>query len=462
MNNTYQSFQTIASVEPGTKVLFANFPADGHFNPLTGLAVHLKKKGCDVRWYTSKTYKDKIGKLGLPFYGLKKALDISASRDIDSIFVERKKHKSQISKLKFDMINAFILRGPEYYEDIREIYKDFAFDIMIADITFGGIPFVKEKMNIPVIAVSVVPLPETSKDLPPSGLGLTPSYSFAGKIRQGLLRYIADKMIFAEPTRVMSNMLADYGIDSGKANVFDILIRKSTLVLQSGSPGFEYERSDMSQHIHFAGPLLPYSPKKSSQPWYDKKLSEYDKVILVTQGTVENDVNKLLIPALEAFKDSGYLLVVTTGGPETKEELKARFPQENLIIEDFIPFDDVMPYADVYISNGGYGGVLLSIQHDLPMVVAGVHEGKNEINARVGYFKLGINLRTEKPTVLQLRKSVEEVLENPEYVENVKMLAKEFKTYQPNHICESFVAGLVSGKKKSLVKNRQEEEEFIY
>jgi hypothetical protein len=29
------------------------------------------------------------------------------------------------------------------------------------------------------------------------------------------------------------------------------------------------------------------------------------------------------------------------------------------------------------------GGVLLGIQNKLPMVVAGVHEGKNEINTRM-------------------------------------------------------------------------------
>jgi len=49
----------INSIQPGTKILFANVPADGHFNPLTGLAAHLKSIGCDVRWYTSKKYAEK-------------------------------------------------------------------------------------------------------------------------------------------------------------------------------------------------------------------------------------------------------------------------------------------------------------------------------------------------------------------------------------------------------------------
>jgi MGT family glycosyltransferase len=447
----------INAIQPGTRILFANFPGDGHFNPLTGLAFHLKNIGCDVRWYTAKKYEQKIQKLGIPFYGLKRAVDFSADAEIEKIFPERKKHKSQVARLKFDMINVFILRSTEYYEDIKEIYEEFEFDLMIADITFGAIPFVKEKMNIPVIAIGVVPLPETSKDLPPSGLGLTPSYTFFGKLRQSLLRRISDAVLFAKPTKVMRNMLAEHGIDSGKANVFNILIQKSTIVLQSGTPGFEYKRSDISNHIYFAGPLLPYTKKKEGQGWYNEKLRQYDKVILVTQGTVEKDIDKLLIPTLEAFKNSDCLVIVTTGGSQT-EELRKRYSYPNIIIEDFIPFDDVMPYADVYVTNGGYGGVLLSIQNQLPMVVAGVHEGKNEINARVGYFKLGINLKTEKPSVLQLRKSVEEILSNDVYSQNIKRLSEEFKQYDPNEICVRQAARLIRYSPIPKIK----EEALIY
>lgn len=446
-----------SSIAPGTKILFANFPADGHFNPLTGLAMHLKNLGCDVRWYTSKKYEAKIAKLGIPFYGLQKALDFAAHPDINEVFPERKNHKSQVAKLKFDMINAFILRSPEYYEDILEIYEDFEFELMIADITFGGIAFVKDKMKIPVIGVDIIPLTETSKDLPPAGLGLTPSYTFFGKLKQNLLRFVADKILFAQPTKVMTQMFARHGIDAGGSNVFDILIKKSTLVLQSGTPGFEYKRSDMSSHIHFAGPLLPYTQKKESAKWFHEKLRQYDKVVLVTQGTVETDIEKLLIPTLEAFKNTDYLVIATTGGSKTAQ-LKATYSHENIIIEDFIPFDDVMPYADVYVTNGGYGGVLLSVQHQLPMVVAGVHEGKNEINARVGYFKLGINLKTEKPSVAQLKKAVNEVIGNELYAKNVKTLSQEFKNYSPTEICAKYVAQLIKQNKRIKLHSKHLEE----
>ena len=216
----------------------------------------------------------------------------------------------------------------------------------------------------------------------------------------------------------------------------------------------------MSSHIQFAGPLLPYTSKKSNGSWFHEKLRKFDKVILVTQGTVERDVEKIIVPTLEAFRNTDRLVIVTTGGSQT-EELRKRYPDDNFIIEDFIAFNDVMPYADVYVTNGGYGGVLLSIQNKLPMVAAGIHEGKNEINARIGYFKLGVNLKTEKPSPSQVRKGVEEILTSHVYAYNVTRLSEEFKRYNANEICARQVGRLVrhAARQASLQK---EETELIY
>jgi MGT family glycosyltransferase len=432
---------SLAGIMPGTKILFANMPADGHFNPLTGLAVHLQNQGCDVRWYSSSQYVDKIKKLQIPFYPFKRALDWTGE-NLEEIFPERAKIKSTLKKLNFDMINAFILRSTEYYADISEIYKSFPFDIFIADNCFTGIPFVKDKIGVPVISIGVLPLTESSKDLAPAGLGMTPSTGFFGRRKQDFLRFLADKVLFRKPNKVMRNLMLQHGIEAGKTNVFDLVSKKSTLLLQSGTPGFEYKRSDLSSNVRFIGPLLPFSGKKQREKWTDARLSIYKKVILVTQGTVEKDTEKIIVPVLEAFKDSEYLVVATTGGSRTKE-LQTRYPQFNIIIEDFIPFADIMPHADVYITNGGYGGVMLGIENKLPMVVAGMHEGKNEINARIGYFNLGINLGTEKPAPAQMKAAVVKVLTDDTYKNNVKALSKEFSQYEPYSLCASYVAEIM-------------------
>ncbi len=425
----------------GKKILFASFPADGHFNPLTGLAKYLQAAGHDVRWYTSPTYQEKLGKLQIPFFPFKKAVDVS-NNDFDKAFPGREKHKTQISRLKFDIINAFIKRGPEYYADIREIRRQFSFDLLVADIAFTGIPFVKELMQVPVISIGVFPLCETSKDLPPAGLGMLPSYSFFGKIKQAVLRGISGKLIFGAPNKVMFRMYDEYKIPHNGESLFDSGIQKSSLMLQSGTPGFEYYRSDLSSHIRYIGALLPYRSGSTANPWFDERLNQFEKVVLVTQGTVEKEVEKILVPTLRAFKNTGVLVVATTGGNGTAA-LRERFPDHNFIIEDFIPFNDVMPYADVYITNGGYGGVMLGIENKLPMIVAGLHEGKNEICARVGYFKLGINLKTELPRPEKIRAAAEEIFTNDLYRISVTRMSKEFAQYDPYALFGQYVDELL-------------------
>lgn len=442
------------------KILFATFPADGHVNPLTALAVHLKYQGHDVRWYTSSSYADKMNHLGIQHYPLVKALDVQGDK-VDEIFPERKKHKSQIAKLKFDIINAFVLRGPEYFEDLKDIYSDFKFELVIADVAFTAVPMIREVMNIPVIAASIMPLCETSKDLGPYGLGLTPSPGIFGQIKQSLLRFISDQVLFKKPYQVMKQTLAQYGI-SPDGNLFDTVIRKATMVMQSGTPGFDYYRSDLNSNVHYVGSLLPYSKQGPSNEWFHEKLNDYNQVILVTQGTVEKDVEKIIVPTLEAYKDTKHLVVVTTGGSGT-EDLRKRYTHDNIIIEDFIPFNTIMPYADVYVTNGGYGGVMLSIQNKLPMVAAGVHEGKNEICARIGYFKLGFNLKTERPSPYQIKSAVDKVLNSNMFKENVSKLAKEFSQYNPNELCSYYINKLFTSQQESKPTVRREPKpEAIY
>lgn len=431
------SIQSLA----GRKILFANAPADGHFNPLTGLAVYLKELGCDVRWYSSREYADRLKKLQVHHYPYQKALEITGT-NLEEMLPERNKIKNKVKKLNFDMQEFFILRSVEYFADLQEIHKSFPFDLFIADNCFSGIPFVRDKIKKPVMAIGVVPLTESSKDLPPAGLGMTPSNTVLGRMKQHILRYAADNILFKKSNQLMRDILAKHGIIHNNHTVFDILIKKSSLLLQSGTPGFEYKRSETGRNIKFIGPLLPWSSKKQRQPWFDVRLKQYTKIVVLTQGTVEKDVTKLLVPALEAFKNTDTLVICTTGGSQTKE-LKASYPHKNLIIEDFIPFDEIMPYANAYITNGGYGGVMLGIQNKLPLVVAGVHEGKNEICARVGYFKLGINLKTETPSPIQIRQAVDKLMNDTTYKKNVELLAREFALYHPYELAARYAAELM-------------------
>lgn len=437
------------------KILFACVPADGHFNPLTGLAKHLQHHGYDVRWYIATKYQKKLQHLQIPFYKFGKTLDITAD-EFGIAFPEREKIKNTVKKLNFDLEHFFIKRGPQYFEEIKTIYKTFPFDLLICDVAFTGSVFVKELLKVPVISIGVLPLIESSKDLAPNGLGMEPASSLPGKIKQSLLRWLVKNVMIKKPNKQLHRILDEYNIEHNNIFLFDLLSHKADFILQSGTPGFEYYRSDLSSNIRFIGPLLPYSNKQNDNFWFDKRLTQYKKIVLVTQGTVEKDAAKIIVPALEAFKNTDTLVVCTTGGSQTAE-LRKQYNYPNIIIENFIPFADVMPYASAYVTNGGYGGVMLSIENKLPMVTAGVHEGKNEICARVGYFKYGINLKTETPTPAQIAAAVAEVTSNDMYKLNIEKLSNEFAKYNANELCLKYVTALTQHN----IINKEDANKFV-
>jgi len=438
---TEKPFDFLQEATEKRKILFANIPADGHFSPLTSLAVKLQQEGHDVRWYTGPSYASKIEKLDIPFYLFNKAKEVTV-HNIDEVFPERKTIRSHVKKIIFDICSYFIARGTEYYEDIRDIGRSFDFDILVCDSAFTGLAFVKEKLQKHVIAIGITPLSASAPGMPPMVMGLTPAKTMARRALYAVLRFLTDRVLFKKPHALIDAQFSRQGMTRNGKNLFEVQIDKATLYLQSGTPGFEYKREKLSPNVHFIGPVLPYTTHRNYDLRFKEKLRQYKQVLLVTQGTFEVDVNKLIVPSIEAFKNTDKLLVVTTAGARTKE-LRERYAAcSNVVIEDFIPFSAIMPYATVFISNGGYGGVLQSITHKLPMVVGGIHEGKNEICARVGYFNLGINLRTDRPKAEKIKKVVSEVLANPAYRENVAARAATFAEYQPPILCAQFINNL--------------------
>ena len=425
----------------GKRILFASVPVDGHFNPMTGLAKYLQKQGCDVRWYMPDLFEDKIRNLDFPQYKYKKAVAVTLD-NIDK-YGERSEISDPTEKLNFDFIHMFAKRGPEYYEDILHINETFPFDVLVADSFFSAIPFVKIKMNKPVVTIGIVPLVEDSVDLAPFGMGLLPAKNETERVEYAKIRDHAVNVLFKQAVDTFDEILKTYTIDIERSMLPNLLARQTTLCLQIGTPGFEYKRIDLSSNIRFIGALLPYSSEKADRKtWFDERIKQYEKIILVTQGTFEKDYTKLTEPTLQAFADTNVLIIATTAGNGTKE-LREKYASDNVIIEDFIPFNDVMPYVDVFVTNGGYGGTLLSIDNQVPMVAAGLHEGKIEICSRIGYFNYGVDLQTETPDTEAIRNAVKEVLENALYKSNIAKLKAEMAEYNALELCEQYIAELL-------------------
>jgi len=246
-------------------------------------------------------------------------------------------------------------------------------------------------------------------------------------------------MLMVESNGLYNGMLAAHGLAPIDGSLFDVSYRSPDVVFLSGVPGFAFPRRVTNPKVKFVGALLPYKSVTAKTFSQTEKLEKYKRVILISQGTVDNkNPDKLIVPALEALKDSDALLVVATGHSKT-EELRKAYPQDNIIIEDFIDFEFILEYTELFICNGGYGSVLLSLSKGVPLLTAGIREGKNDVNAHVDYFGVGIDLRTENPKPGDIRQAAERILSEPRWKQSVARLQEELSGHHPNELIEAYI-----------------------
>jgi UDP:flavonoid glycosyltransferase YjiC (YdhE family) len=195
--------------------------------------------------------------------------------------------------------------------------------------------------------------------------------------------------------------------------------------MQLSVPSFEFPRK-FPVTVNFIG-TPPIIAKQAPLPAWASDLDGSRKVVLVTQGTVANHNFDLLIaPTLAALANEPDTLIIATTGGRPVEAIPGPIPS-NAHVASYLPFEWVLPKVDVLVTNGGYASVNQAMSFGIPLVTAGTTEDKADVNARVAWSGVGINLATNEPTQAALREAVRTVLVVDRYRARAAAMADEFR-----------------------------------
>lgn len=222
---------------------------------------------------------------------------------------------------------------------------------------------------------------------------------------------------FVNPVRAYTDAtLARLGLPPLPASLPHSIVILPDLFLQPTVPGFEYDYGTLPSGLRFIGLLQPPTPPAPLPDWWPEleQANAADRpVVLVTQGTLANaDFGELVEPTLAALADRDDLLVLATTGGRPVDALTGPVPA-NARVSCFLPFRDLLPRVSVLVTNGGYGSVSQALAAGVPIVSAGLTEDKAEVNARIGWSGVGINLGTNAPSPEAIGAAVGRVLDEP-------------------------------------------------
>jgi UDP:flavonoid glycosyltransferase YjiC (YdhE family) len=146
---------------------------------------------------------------------------------------------------------------------------------------------------------------------------------------------------------------------------------------------------------------------------------------------------------------TGSRLVVATTGGRPVEAIPGAVPS-NTRIASYLPFEWLLPRVDVLVTNGGYGSVNQAMSFGIPLVTAGMTEDKADVNARVAWSGVGINLATNEPTQEALRAAVRTALDRPAYRMRAAQMADEFGRIDTRFEILSIISEVVAHHKAGL------------
>jgi len=422
------------------RFLIATMPVPGHVAPFVPLVRELLRRGHEVVWYGSRYFQNSIEATGARFMPMRSGVDFGDSQ-YDRHFPQRTRY-SGLRQVVFDFEKLFVDSIPGMLQDLNAILADYPADVLIGDPAVAATRILSETKGFAAAVLNITVVGLHSRDMAAFGLGLPFSNSWLGRLRNRLSYLFVDHIVFRTVNRRYRALARRDGwpVRAFRPSVSD------HLHLQPMVRGFDYPLSDMPPQLHFIGVLLPDAPTSFEPPaWWSRVLQSGKRIVLVTQGTIATNAEELIRPTLEALADADICVIATTGGKRA-DELGFAIPA-NAVVEPFIPFVTLMPHVSVFVTNGGYGGICISLACGVPVVSAGTTEDKMEVGNRVAYSGVGVNLKTSRPTVAQIRSAVRDLLEDRRYKARADAIRDELATHNAVHEAAVLLEELATTRK---------------
>ena len=433
------------------KILFASTPATGHINPLLAITRILLAERHEITFLTGSAFRDRIENSGAKFVSLQGRADFDG-RDFLAVAPELKDIPPGLEWFRVAIERIFVDSLPAQHQGLLQALEECQADVIVGDdMFFGVLPMLlgSQSKRPPIVLCGTSFLHLAREDGAPNFLGLPPATTDEHRHQYADIAREYDEAVDRPSLLSLNEVLNALGVGPVSVPLFHSVVELADAYMQLSVPRFEFPRQ-IPPTVHFVG-TPPIIPGQAPLPPWAHELDGSRKVVLVTQGTVANHNFGLLVaPTLAALANEPDVLVVVTTGGRAVDAIPGAVPS-NARIASFLPFEWLLPRVDVLVTNGGYGSVNQAMSFGIPLVTAGMTEDKADVNARVAWSGVGLNLATNEPTQEALRVAVRTALDRPAYRMRASQMADEFARIDTRSEILSIIKQVVVNQKLELL-----------
>ncbi|AIQ13708.1 macrolide family glycosyltransferase [Paenibacillus durus] len=380
-----------------SKVLFLSIPAHGHVNPTLGLVNELINQGEEVTYFCTEEFKEKIEKTGAEFKSYK----------IESIFGNRKDNPPQDTGLArlFDNINEALKSSDKIIEDVLDQIKDKHFDYIMYTAMYPFGNAFAQILKIP--SVSSFAVFATPKEL------MAQHKEFSNE------ELMKNHPVMETYKKASKQLKEVYGVEMPD-NLMSLFFNKGDINIAYTSKYFVSHPEYYDDSFKFIGP--PIYDRQENLDFPFERL-EGKKVVYISLGTVFNTDTKLYELFFKTFADTDAVVVMTAYNVDLSE---FDIP-DHFIVRNFVPQSEILKYTDVAITHAGMNSTSDLLYNEVPFVAIPIGADQPYMAGRASELGAAISLDKDQLTPELLKDSVEKVLNDPSYVENIKKISDSFK-----------------------------------
>lgn len=376
------------------KVLFFNFPGEGHINPTIPVVEELVKKGEKVVYYCVKEYKSKIEKTGAVFRPYENFLH----------------HTDTVKRMeeKIDPLEMLLHMGrsmDKIIEDVIEEINEEKYDYVIYDNNFAAGWIIADILDIP--KVSSCTTFAINEDV------FSAIMKSRGEMNKESPRY-------KEIEEISTKWRKKYGV---------ILSNKQNLMTCSGditivftSKQYQPNAEEFNESFIFVGPSI--APRQDIEATPLEHTSD-NKLIFISMGTVFNQQPELYAKCFEAFGESQYTVILAVGRQVDIHQFN-KIPS-NFIVRNYVPQLEILQQADIFITHGGMNSSSEALYFGVPLVVIPVMGDQPIVAKQIEELGAGLQLNRQNLDALKLRETTEQILSNPSFKENSWKIGKSLR-----------------------------------